>query len=94
MALVTDVDGVHKISTRTDKIVGNTKGPGEPWAVGVTPDGKRMYVADSLKFVYGFNVSTLKQTAKIWVGSIPQAVAVSPDGAHLYVGDYNAAKQA
>ena len=60
-------------------------GPG-PQAIVATPDGKTIYVADSLgDTVTPINASTGKAGRPIRVGTAPWALAMTPDGRTVYV---------
>ena len=66
---------------------------GEPYALAVTPNGRRVYVAD----LHGRGVSVIdtangRVTTRIPVGTLrrpsqPPSVAASDDGSRVYVGD-------
>ena len=59
-----------------------------PWDVAVSPDGSRVYVANSFgESVSVIDAATNTVTATIALGDRPYDVAVSPDGTRLYATD-------
>ncbi len=83
--------GVSVIATATDTVVGLPirvgPGPAHHWGMAVTPDGSKVYVANS----DGNTVSVIATATNtvvglpIPVGSGPYGVSVTPDGRKVYV---------
>jgi gliding motility-associated-like protein len=60
-----------------------------PWGLTFSPDGSRLYVANSLlNAVQVINTTTYSIMATIPVGAIPMGTSVTPDGSRLYVANY------
>jgi len=70
------------------------KGAGEyafPAGLSVTPDGKRLYVAENLSNkVAVIDLATKQVITKIEVGSYPYDCLVAPDGKRVYVSNWGA----
>ncbi len=74
-------DGLHVEATTT---VG-----AEPVGLAITPDGKRLLVANSMSgTVSVLDAKTLSPTAQLQVGGQPWAVTSLSDGHHVYVTDF------
>ena len=57
-----------------------------PWGVAVSPDGKRVYVANQQSNnISVIDTETNRVTATVSVGSSPFGVATTPDGSKVYV---------
>ncbi len=87
------VDGAGKYNVSvvdpvSGTIVANVAvGPGPKW-IAVTPDGSKVYVADSFdSSVSVIATATNTVIATVPVGLAPTGVAVSPDGSQVYVTD-------
>jgi DNA-binding beta-propeller fold protein YncE len=88
-----DNNSVSFFDVGNDKnsLLGEVPVGGEPWGVGMTPDGSTVFVANTaqgtvmaLKVNKGANPpATLAAT--IQVGTEPYGVAVTPNGSKLYV---------
>ena len=77
---------VSVINTATNVVIATiTVGVG-PWGVAVSPNGSRVYVANSFsRTVSVINTSTNTVVATIPVGGAPSAITASPDGSRVYV---------
>lgn len=61
-----------------------------PRGLAATPDGKRVYVANSGSgTVSVINTATNTLSGEVAVGSKPQGIAVAPDGKRVYVANYD-----
>jgi YVTN family beta-propeller protein len=68
--------------------------PGMPNALGISPDGKILFIAltsGNQGEVAILELSGQHLLGNIPVGDMPQGIAVSPDGKHIYVTNYNSA---
>ena len=77
------------IKTATNTVVKTVPVGGNPMAVAITPDGTKVYVANSASNT----VSVIHRpgntvVATIPVGNFPQGVAITPDGTQAYVTNY------
>jgi YVTN family beta-propeller protein len=84
-----DVSGtVSVFDTATNTVVATLPVGSDPFAVGVTPDGKHAYVANFSDNTVSV-IDTVANTvvATVPVGSGPFGVAITPDGQHIYVAN-------
>ncbi len=58
-----------------------------PGGVAVTPDGKYVYVTNSINSVAVINTANNTVVKTVLVGTSPGGVAVTPDGKHVYVAN-------
>ena len=81
----------HKLNDR-DRAEARRKGLGEyafPAGIAVTPDGKRLYVAENLTHkVAVVDLATQQVVTKIAVGEYPYDCEVSGDGKRVYVSNW------
>jgi YVTN family beta-propeller protein len=82
---------VSVIDTATNKVIATIPVGAFPLGIAVTPDGRRVYVANAC---YGFcgyvsmiDTATNIVIATIPVGYSPSGVAVAPDGGKVYVAN-------
>jgi YVTN family beta-propeller protein len=60
-----------------------------PYGVAVSPDGRKVYVANYLSnSVSVINTATNSVTATLPVGTTPAGVAVTPDSSRVYVANF------
>ena len=81
---------VSVINTATNTISQNITVGTQPWGIGITPDGRFLYVAnsgDNTVSVISTTSNTVVQT--INVASTPQNIVMSPDGTKVYVNSNN-----
>src|SRR5215472_14476590 len=82
-------NNVTVIDTTTNKVVTTIDVGLAPAGVAVTPDGRKVYVAN--RAVSGtvsvIDAATNTVSATIAVGSNPVGVAIKPDGSKVYVGN-------
>lgn len=84
---------VIAVDTTTKTVAGEIVVDGEPYALAVTPDGRRLYVADLRgEEVVVVDTAAAKVTTRIPIGtmrrpSLRPSVAVSRDGLRVYLGD-------
>ena len=77
---------VSVIDTATNTVVGLPIPVGNgPFAVAVTPDGTKVYVANTTGNVSVIHTATKTLVKTVSLGGQPIAVAVTPDGAKVYV---------
>ncbi len=81
---------VSVIDTATNAVTGSPITVGNnPFGVAVSPDGSRVYVANSGSgTVSVIDTAENAVTAVISVGNAPYGVAVSPDGSRVYVANF------
>jgi len=81
---------IRVINTATNQIVAKVGVGNESWAVSVSPDGRKVYVANSAKSgtVSVINTATNTVTKTVAVGSGPSGIYVSPNGEKVYVTNY------
>jgi YVTN family beta-propeller protein len=83
----------HKLSDR-ERAEARRKGLGEfafPAGIAVTPDGKRLYVAENLTSkVAVIDLATRQVITKIAVGEYPYDCEISGDGGRVYVSNWGA----
>jgi len=88
-AYVSGQAGVFVIDTATNTAVGSPIPAGTaPAGIGITPDGKSVYVTDGALPGHGvtvIDVATGQAVNAIVVGNNPSAVAFTPDGKFAYV---------
>src|SRR6516165_8669217 len=90
-------DNVSVIDTEKNKVTATIVGSFvSPYGVAVSPNGRKVYITNSLTSVGNSNVSVIdteknKVIATIPVGSEPGGVAVSPDGSKAFVANANSA---
>jgi len=93
-AYVVEAQGptVTKIRTSDHTVMGTYATGLTPHASAVHPNGTSVYVASygSSGVVYGYDTTTLAETAATSVGSNPHSLAFSSDGSRLYVANYGA----
>ncbi len=81
----------HKLDDRA-RAEARRKGLGEfafPAGIAITPDGKRLYVAENLTHkVAVVDLATQQVITKIAVGEYPYDCEVSPDGKRIYVTNW------
>jgi YVTN family beta-propeller protein len=77
----------HVISSATDTVIATILVGGQPQGVAVTPDGRTVYVANTVdgNYVSAIDTATNTVTATISVGPTSESIAVSPDGGTVYV---------
>ena len=79
-------DGIGVVSTRDMKLVRTIAGGSDPEMVAITPDGKRMFVAnEDVGEATALEVESGKVLASIKVGGEPEGVDMRPDGRVVYV---------
>jgi YVTN family beta-propeller protein len=80
-------NNVSVIDTATNMVTAAIPAGVAPWGLAVTPDGSKVYVANSSLpgFVTVIDTATNAVTATIPNGSVNYAVAVSQDGSKVYV---------
>ena len=84
---------VSVIDTSSNTVVANVGLAGLPWGIAVTPDGKRVYVANSVPTLTGGNArvsvidtSSNAVVANVAVGAgVSWGLAITPDGTRAYV---------
>lgn len=79
---------VFDIDVNSATVKGTIKVGVEPSGIGVTPDGKKAYVADTLdasEIVTVIDLTKYTTTGTVHVGNGPTGVAVSPKGDYAYV---------
>ncbi|MGB9939582.1 PGF-pre-PGF domain-containing protein [Methanosarcina sp.] len=76
---------VSVIDTATNNVTATVPVGQSPGGVAVTPDGKKVYVANSDPTVSIIDTATNTVTATINVGNRPYGVAVNPAGTKVYV---------
>jgi len=86
-----DLNGrkVYVVDTVTDRVRDIIRIDGAPSAIGISPDGRTLYVADGedSSLIY-LNLKTKKAAARrIPIGNDPGGVAVSGDGRFIYVSN-------
>jgi YVTN family beta-propeller protein len=87
-----DLGNVNVIDLATQTIVTSIGVGFRPEGLSVSPDGNRVYVANTFSNdVSVIDVATQTVTATIGVGSFPFGVGVSPDGSRVYVSNYRSA---
>src|SRR5580704_5844937 len=84
-----DVSGtVSVFDTATNIVVATIPVGSDPFAVGITPDGRHAYVANvSSNSVSVVSTAANTVVATVPVGSGPFGIAVTPDGQHVYVAN-------
>ncbi|MDT5091571.1 MAG: large repetitive protein, partial [Mycobacterium sp.] len=91
-AYVAGNNGVSVINTATNTVVGSyTTGGGQAYAIAVSPNGQRVYVAmagTNKVAVLNTTSTTPTLVATVAVGSVPVGIAVSADGTRVYVTNY------
>jgi YVTN family beta-propeller protein len=98
MAYVLNVDGVGVIDTKTNTVTTSiplsSYGSGTGYFMGLTPDGKYLYVPvtnipskGSLVVINTATSAVTTPAPAAQLGDIPTAIAISPDGKHAYVTD-------
>jgi YVTN family beta-propeller protein len=91
-AYVTTGQGLYVISTAARRVTKLVGGLGNPNGVLVSPDGKTVYVTNTVQnLVEVIQASTSRVTGTIRVGELPWQLASSSNGSTLYVanGDSN-----
>jgi YVTN family beta-propeller protein len=79
---------VSVLDAVSGKVQGRIPLPDQPWAVDLTPDGRRAYVTEiNGNVVAVIDTATRKVTGRIVVGKLPESVAVTPDGSEAWVGN-------
>jgi YVTN family beta-propeller protein len=79
---------VSVIAMATNEVIATIPVGSEPGGVAVTPDGSKVYVANSLSnTVSAIATATNTVIATIPVGANPFGVAVTPDGSKVYVAN-------
>jgi YVTN family beta-propeller protein len=74
------------INTITNAVQGTVTVGNNPFGIGVTPDGRKVYVANrSSANVSVIDVSRKDEICKIAVGSSPSCIAITPDGTRVFV---------
>jgi YVTN family beta-propeller protein len=87
-AYVTTGDGLFVINTATLKVVAMIHGLGNPEGVAVSPDGKAVYVTNTVKGqVDVISAATNTVTSTVAVGQLPWQLVISSDGSTIYVAD-------
>jgi YVTN family beta-propeller protein len=81
-------DTLSVINARTNQVTATVAAGVAPEGVAVTPDGSRVYIADSGSAeVSVLDTANNKIVATVPVGKSPTGVALSPDGQFLYVAN-------
>jgi YVTN family beta-propeller protein len=81
---------VYVVSTATKSLISAVKVGLDPSGVVVTPDGKKIYVANSGSGnVSVIDVNTKKVTVTVPVEGSPDEIAITPNGKKAYVGNLN-----
>src|SRR5580704_7617125 len=85
-----DVSGtVSVFDTATNIVVATIPVGSDPFAVGITPDGRHVYVANiSSNNVSVIATATNTVAATVPVGVTPRGVAITPDGTQAFVTNY------
>ena len=79
-------DGIAVIDTATQKLLTTLKAGSDPEQFDLTPDGKRMFVAnEDAAMASVVDLTSGKVVARIKVGREPEGVRVSPDGRWVLV---------
>lgn len=91
---------VQVIDTRRDVVVASARIGNRPRGIAASPDGKRIYVAQSwwrdvrprsgTEAIVALDAKTLKIARRYESGSDPEVVVVSPDGRELYLSNEDA----
>ncbi|MBI3799016.1 MAG: YncE family protein [Deltaproteobacteria bacterium] len=77
---------VSVVDTATNTVVATVPVGGGPKGVAVTPDGKRVYVANQGSgTVSVIDTTTNSKIATVFVGGAPNGIAVHPSGKRVYV---------
>jgi YVTN family beta-propeller protein len=82
-------NNVSVIDTATNTVVATVPVGTFPIGVAATPDGKHVYVANSVNSVSVIATATNTVVATITVGLAPFGIAITPDGKHAYVTNAN-----
>ena len=86
----TSIGIVSVIDTATNTVVTDIKVGESPYGIAVTPDGKKVYVAnEDSNTISVINTKTNKVIATVPVGEKPNGVAVNPTGKKVYVANWN-----
>jgi YVTN family beta-propeller protein len=87
-----DSNSVSVIDTVTNKVIATEPVGKGPNGVAVTPDGSKVYVANSGEYSSGYvsviDTATDNITANVPVGREPIGVAITPDGSKVYVTNF------
>ncbi len=83
-------DTVSVIDTSSNTVVATVNVGTQPYAVAVTPNGTKAYVANCGGNVFVIATSNNTVSAKVVVGGCPYDVAITPDGTRAYVVRDNA----
>ena len=79
---------LYKVGAAGPAVIKEIKTGGDPSSVAISPNGKRVYVANALdNSVSVINVPKKKRIAIFPAGAEPMAVALSPGGTRLYVAN-------
>jgi YVTN family beta-propeller protein len=87
-----DANTVSVVDTTTNRLLATIPGLNSPIGLATTPDGTKVYVANSGATpgtVSVINTANNQITATITVGSGPNVLAASPDSKHVYVTNQN-----
>jgi len=83
-----DANRVWVVDVGSVRTLGSFSAGQEPWAVAVTPDGKKVFVADMNSDSVGvYDAASHKRLADVGVGRLPCSIAVTPDGSEVWVGN-------
>lgn len=83
--------GLSVIDTSSNTVVATVAVEDSPVGVAVTPDGTRVYVANSQSSAVSVvDTSTNSVVATVKVGNGPSGIAITPDGTRAYVANSNA----
>ena len=81
---------VYVVSTATKGLISTVKVGLDPFEIVVTPDGKKIYVANSgSDNVSVIDVKTKKVTVTVPVEGSPYYISITPDGKKVYVGNFD-----
>ncbi len=87
-AYIANQDGTISVLDTTNYTITATVSVGNPSGVAFSPDGTKVFVANSLSnTVSVINTTTNTVTATVNVGGYPSGVAVSPDGTKVFVAN-------
>jgi YVTN family beta-propeller protein len=81
---------VAVIDTATNTVTATIPLQGSLFGLAVTPDGRKLYVANQVGSVAVIDTETNTVTATIPVGDTPDGVAVTPDGRKVFVTNISA----
>ena len=81
---------VYVVSTTTKSLISTVKVGLDPLGIVVTPDGNKIYVANSgSDSISVIDVNTKKVTVTVPVEGSPRYISITPDGKKVYVGNFD-----